>query len=118
MKFTNSYHATLSTGANVTNTFLKKVFGLFKKDSDEDDARNGLFVKSAIDGMTTCEISVGELKELFEEQNASLDQLYDWVKNGKLKTVCDGIVKVLADTIRTGVKEGKDISKKIMSDED
>ena len=119
MKFSNAYHTTLSTGMNVSNTFIEKIVGIFKKDSNKaDDSRNGLFVKAVIDGEASCEVSVEELKELFSENKESLDQLYDWVKNGKLKTVTDGLVKVFADAIRLGAKEGKAIAEEIMSDED
>lgn len=119
MKFSNAYHATLSTGMNVSNTFIEKIVGIFKKDSKADDNnRNGLFVKAVINGEASCEITVEELKELFEERNADLNQLHDWIKTGKLKAVCDGLIKTCADSIRVGVKEGKEIAKEIMSDED
>lgn len=120
MKLSNAYHATFSTGMNVSNTFIEKVIGIFKKDSNKtDDSRNnGLFVKAVVNGETSCEISVEELKELFSENKELLDQLHDWVKNGKLKTVTDGLVKIFADSVKLGVKEGKEIAKKIMSDED
>lgn len=75
-------------------------------------------MKAVVNGETSCEISVEELKELFEERTKGLDQLHDWVKSGKLKSVCDGIVKVWADSVKLGVKEGKEIAKEIMSDED
>lgn len=120
MKFANAYHTTLATGANVSNTFVEKIVGIFKKDSNTADnsRNNGLFVKATIDGEVSCEVSVEELKELFDERNADLNQLHDWIKTGKLKTVTDGLVKTFADSIRVGVKEGKEIAKEIMSDED
>ena len=121
MKFSNSYNATFVTGAEVSNNFFEKVVGIFKKDSNKANAQdnsNGFYVKAVITGETSCEVSVEELKELFDENNKSMEQLHDWVKNGKLKTVCDGLVKTLADCMKLGAKEGKEIAKEIMSDED
>ena len=106
MKFSNSYNATFVTGAEVSNNFFEKVVGIFKKDSNKANAQdnsNGFYVKAVITGETSCEVSVEELKELFD---------------GKLKTVCDGLVKTLADCMKLGAKEGKEIAKEIMSDED
>ncbi len=92
---------------------------MFKKDSNKDiDNSNGIYVKAALNGEVSCEVNAEELKELFSENKESLDQLYDWVKNGKLKAVTDGIVKLFADSVKLGVKEGKEIAKEIMSDED
>ena len=120
MKFSNSYNASFVTGAEVSNSFFEKIAGIFKKDSNKatQDNSNGFYVKAVITGEASCEVSVEELKELFDERNKGLDQLHDWVKTGKLKSVCDGIIKVLADSMKLGVKEGKEIAKEIMSDED
>ena len=119
MKFSNAYHTTLSTGVNVSNSFVEKVIGIFKKDSKAaaDDRSNGLFMKAVINGEASCEVSVEELKELFAENKESMDLLYDWIKNGKLKAVTDGMIKLFVDAIRTGAKEGKAIAEEIMSED-
>jgi len=119
MKLSNAYHGVFTTGAKINNNFIEKVLGIFKKDSStRDESGNGFYMKAVVNGETSCEISVEELKELFDERAKGLDQLHDWVKNGKLKAVTDGLVKTFADSIRVGVKEGKEIAKEIMSDED
>ena len=88
MKFSNRYSFNFGGAASGLSEKLKKLLGL-----------EAVKTQCSLEGELSCEITVDEIKEIFETEDSRLKKFRQYIADGRLKSDTLEIVNIIGDAM-------------------